>query len=133
MIRRRACSSNAAELIYTTRPPATARSSRAMRLRPTRAPFLFKNLNVAPSANGLQPYTHFVIQLLFNDILSYSIRHFSERRYRIHAASPRLGYENVVIVFADILIRRGKELSKSYIEVPRRSHPSQDGVVKSAG
>src|SRR5262249_36306168 len=124
MIRCRTCSSNAADRIYTTKPPATARINRAMRLRPTRILFLLKNLNIAPSAYSLEPDAHLVVQLLIENVHSNGILDLFKRWNGIHAAGPRLGHKNLVVVFANILVRRREELSKSDIEISRRPHPS---------
>src|SRR4026209_1276910 len=116
-----------------TKPPAIARSSRTTRLKPARTLFLLKNLNNAPSPYGLEPDAHFVIQLLFENILSNRIAHLFKRRDRIRAACPCGGHKNFIVILADILIRRADELAKSQIEVTPCPHSSQDGIMKSTG
>src|SRR5437762_4401373 len=102
-------------------PPASAPTMSAKTTRTRTMLRLFKNLNLALSANRFQPDIDLVVQSFLKNVTTNRVRDAFQRRDGRQAAFFRGRNKYVFVITADIFVRRMNGLSPALVEI--LSHP----------
>src|SRR5256714_458518 len=93
---------NASDSRYARKAPAATVRATTVIPRKMRIRRLVKYLNIAPSADRLEPDRNLVVQAFLQDVGSDQIGYLGERRSRIHAPLLPFRYKNVAVILLDI-------------------------------
>jgi len=94
---------------------------------------LLKNFNIAPCPDRFEPDIHLVVHLFLNHVVADCVRYLRQRRNRIQTPFLRFRYENLIVVFFQIDVRRADELPEPEIEKLLNADPAADGAPNRRG